>query len=650
MFDFVRTHNRLFQILLGLLIIPSFVLWGVESYTRLGGEGSTAVASVDGKDITQSEWDAQQRRELDQARQRNPSIDAKQFDTPEAKRQVLETLVRDRVMQAAQAHQSLESSDDRVRLELQKSPEFEQLRQMDATQRNLLLAQQGMTPESFFEYIRNGLSLAQATQGVENGVLVPAVTKQAGIDAYFGKREIQWQHFDPKDYAAAAQPTDAQVQAYYADKSHAAEFTAPEEAKIEYVVLDIDALKSQFTPSQADIQKYYDDHKTQFTAPEERHVSHILVKVDPKASQADQDKAKARAEQILAEVKKNPATFADVAKKESDDAGTKDSGGDLDWVQKTTFKGDLASTIFSMKQGEIAGPVRSDVGYHVIELTGVRGGTPKTLAEVQNQVIDQLRTDAAQKKYASVAEQFSNTVYEQPDSLDPVVKALGVQKQTATVQRKPAPDATGPLASTKLLQAIFAPDTLTGKHNTEAIETSRNQLVSARVVSYQPARMRPLAEVREQVVAAVRSAQASAAARKEGEAKLAAVRKDMATALPLTATVGRSTPQPDVPPDVVDAALKADISKGQAVTGVPLADGGYAVVRVVKEVPPSTTEAAAAAQQRDAVARAYSQATATATYESLKARYKAKIDETRVAQAAQATGDTAASAPSSPTK
>ncbi|HEX4511018.1 MAG TPA: peptidylprolyl isomerase, partial [Burkholderiaceae bacterium] len=612
-----------------------------------GSDGSLAVATVDGHDITQAEWDAQQRRSLDQARQRNPALDAKTFDTPEAKRSALDAIVRDRVQQAAQAHESLAASDERVRQELQKSPEFEQLRQMPPAERTLTLAQQGLTPEAFFEYVRNGLSAGQATQGVQTSAIVPVVTSQAGVEAYFGKREIQWQHFDPKDYAAAAQPTDAQVQAYYADKSHAAEFTAPEEAKIEYVVLDVDALKSQVTPAQADVQKYYDAHAAQFTAPEERHVSHILVNVDPKASQADKDKAKARAEQILAEVKKNPSSFAEVAKKESDDGGTKESGGDLDWVRKDTFKGALGSTIFSMKPGEIAGPVQSDVGYHVVELTGVRGGTAKPLAEVQNRILDQLRTDAAQKKYASVSEQFSNTVYEQPDSLDPIVKALGLQKQTATVHRKPASDAVGPLASAKLLDAVFAPDTLTGKHNTEAVETSRDQLVSARVLAHQPARLRPLAEVHDQVVATLRNSQAAAAARKEGEAKLAAVRKDPAMALPLTATVGRAALQPEIPPDVVVATSKADIGKGPAIAGVTLDDGGYAVVRVVKAVPPSAEEIAAQQQQRDAVARAYGDAVGAATYESLKTRYKAKIDEAHVAQAAEA-ADAAASSPSAP--
>jgi peptidyl-prolyl cis-trans isomerase D len=500
MFDFVRTHNRILQVALGLLIIPSFAIFGIEGYTHLTESGAT-VATVDGKDISQSEWDAQQRRNLDQARTRNPSLDAKEFDTPEAKRAALEELVRDRVMQAAVFHQKLESSDERVRLELQKSPDFAQLRTMDPTQRGIALAQRGMTGDSFFDYVRSILTQTQALRGIETSAIMPAVTVKANLDALFDKREIQWQRFDTKDYAAAIQPTEAQVEAYYADKAHAAEFLAPEEAKIEYVVLDMDAIKAQINPSAEELQKYYDEHKKLYSTPEERHVSHILVSVDPKASPADREKAKARAEQVLAEVRKNPSSFAEIAKRSSDDAGTKDTGGDLDWVARDTFKGALAEAVFSRKQGEIGNVVQSDVGYHVLVVTGIRGGATKTFAEAQAQVADAVRTEAAQKKYATVAEQFTNTVYEQPDSLEPVIKALGLQKQTAVVHRKAAPDAVGPLASKRFLDAVFSPEALNNKHNTEAVEVARSQLVSARVVSYQPARKRTLADVHDVVVA-----------------------------------------------------------------------------------------------------------------------------------------------------
>jgi peptidyl-prolyl cis-trans isomerase D len=631
MFDFVRTHNRILQVVLGLLIIPSFAIFGIQGYTHMMSENSAAVASVDGKDISIAEWDAQQRRALEQARERNPNLDPKEFDTPEAKRAALDTIIRDRVMQAAVFHQNLESSEERVALEVQKNPDFAQIRAMTPEQREAFFIQRGMTPNGFMDYLRDTMARTQALRGVATSSLVPAVTTKAGLDAFFDKREIQWQRFDTKDYAAAAQPTDAQIQAWYDDKAHTADFLAPEEAKIDYVVLDIEALKAQINPSQAELQAYYDKHKTSYTAPEERHVSHIFVAVDPKAPEADRAKAKARAEELLAEVRKNPATFADVAKRSSEDGGTKANGGDLDWVTRDTFKGALGDAVFALKQGEI-GLAQSGEGYHVIEVTGIRGGGTRPLAEVQGQIADALRTEQAQKKYADVSEKFTNAVYEQPDSLDPVMKELNLQKQSATVKRTPAPDAIGPLASKRLLDAVFAPDALNNKHNTEAIETARSQLVSAHVVSYQAAHRRPLAEVHDQIVAALRSAQATAAARKDGTARLAAAQKDAGLALPLSATVGRAVRGTDVPRQVTDAALKADITKGPVVTGVELPDGGYAVVRVVKDVPRAADDAESA-QAKDVVANNFEDAESQALFDALKARYKTKIDEERLAHA-----------------
>jgi peptidyl-prolyl cis-trans isomerase D len=640
MFDFVRTHNRILQVALGLLIIPSFAIFGIQGYTHLMGDGSVEVASVDGKPITQAEWDNYRRRVLDQQRERNPNLDPKQFDTPEAKRAALEAVVRERVMQSAVLHQNLEASDDRVQLELKKGPDFASLRAMDPVQRNAALAARGMTPDSFFDNVRGALTQAQALHGVEASSLVPAVTNKANLDAFFDKREIQWQSFEPKDYANAVQPTDAEIQAYYADKSHASEFLAPEDAKIDYVVLDLAALKAQVQPTDDEVKKYYDDHAKLYSTQEERHVSHILVNVDPKATAADRDKAKARAEELLAEVRKNPASFAAVAKRSSEDAGTKDNGGDLDWITRDTFKGALADAAFSLKQGEISNVVQSDVGYHILTVTGIRGGGTKTLDEVRGQVVDAVKTDLAQKKWASAAEQFSNTVYEQPNSLDPVVKAMNLQKQSAVVTRKPASDAAGPLASQRLLDAIFSPAVLNNKQNTEAVETARTQLASARIVSYTPAHQRTLAEVRDQIAGALRAKQAAAAAQREGAARLAAVQKDPSITLPQSGTVGRTVRESTAPQKVTEAALKADVTKGPVVTGVALPDGAYVVLRVVKDVPRPADDPEST-QSQQFFAQAFDEAESQAVYEALKARYNTRIDEARVAQAT----DSSASAP-----
>jgi len=643
MFDFVRTHNRILQVALGLLIIPSFAIFGIQGYTHLTGDGSAEIASVDGKEITQAEWDAYRRRDLDQARERNPSLDPKLFDTPEAKRNALDAIVRERVMQAAVFHQNLEASDERMLTEVKSNPEFAQLRSMTPEQLNAMLAARGMSREAFDQNIRDSLTRTQALRGIATSSLVPAVSINANMNAFFDKREIQWQAFEPKDYAAAIQPTEAEVQAYYADKAHANDFLAPEEAKIEYLVLDMDALKAQATPTEDELKKYYDDHPKLFSTPEERHVSHILVNVDPKAAPADREKAKARAEALLAEVRKNPTSFAAVAKSSSEDAGTKDNGGDLDWISRDTFKGAstaLGDAAFSLKQGEISNVVQSDVGFHILTVTGIRGGGTKTLDQARGQVTDAVKAELAQKKYATAAEQFSNTVYEQPNSLEPAMKALNLQKQTAVVHRKPEPGATGPLASTRLLDAIFSPAALSSKQNTEAVETARSQLVSAHIVSYAPAHQRALAEVHDLIVAALRGKRASEAAQKDGAARLAAVQKDASITLPQSGTVGRSVRDSTAAPQVTEAALKVDLSKGPVVTGVTLPDGAYVVLRVVKDVPLPANDPEG--QQSHAMfARAFDEAESQAVYEALKTRYKAKIDEARVSQAT----DSSASAP-----
>src|SRR4051812_4841278 len=242
MFDFVRSHNRILQIALGVVIIPTFGFFGISSYVQSDEQGVT-VASVDGHDITRAEWDVQHRKDIDQVRSRYPNVDLKLLDTPEAQRQSLDKLVRDRVMAAAVFHEGLQASDQRIIREYQTNPEFAEPRAMSKPQRDAWLAQRGLTGDLLFQSIGQNLSANQALQGVGTSGFIPASSMKATTDAWFDQRDIQWQRFDTKDYAAKVQPTDAQVQAYY--KAHTADFSAPEQAKIEYLVLDAPALAAQ---------------------------------------------------------------------------------------------------------------------------------------------------------------------------------------------------------------------------------------------------------------------------------------------------------------------------------------------------------------------------------------------------------------------
>jgi peptidyl-prolyl cis-trans isomerase D len=396
-------------------------------------------------------------------------------------------------------------------------------------------------------------------------------------------------------------------------------------------------LKAGISVPEDDLRKYYAENAARYTVAEERRASHILINAAKDAPAEQRSQAKAKAEALLAELRKNPASFAEVAKKNSNDTASAERGGDLDFFARGAMVKPFEQAAFAMKPGEISNVVETDFGYHIIRLDAVRGGDKKPFEAVRSDIEDEVKKQLAQKKYAEVAEQFTNTAYEQADSLQPLIDKLKLQKQSATVQRTPAADARGALASAKLLAAVFGNDAVKNKRNTEAVEIGPNQLAVARVVQYQPARVKTLAEVLPQVRERVITEQAAAAARKLGEARLAALRGGAdASALPSALVLSRASAQTQ-PRGLVDAVLRADAGKLPQWLGVDLGDAGYAVVRLVA-VKPLPADAPEWAQLLPRYAQAWGGAEAQAYYNALKARFKVEIrsDEIAAASAASA--------------
>jgi peptidyl-prolyl cis-trans isomerase D len=627
MFEFVRSHNRLLFFVLVLLIFPSFVFFGVQGYTQFNDPGNDRVATVDGNKITQVEWDAVHRRQVEQARQSMPGADAKFFDTPEVKKEVLESIVRERVLLAAANEAHFSVGNERLQRELMAIPQLAALKRpdgsFDVAAYRALIEAQGRTPEGFESAMRQDMMLRQVLGGVANSGLPGGAVGKATLDALLQQREVQVLQFEAKDFVAGLSPTEAEMAAYH--KANEAQFKSPEQAQIEYVVLDVEALKKDITVTEADLKKYYEENAARYTAAEERRASHILVKADKDASAADKGKAKEKADKLLAEARKAPDSFAELAKKNSDDPGSAEKGGDLDFFGRGAMVKPFEDTVFSMKPGEISNVVATDFGFHIIRLEAVRGGEKKPFEAVKAEIENEVKKSLAQKKYTELAEQFGNTVYEQPDSLQPVVDKFKLSKQTATVQRTPAPGATGVLASQKLLDAVFGVDAVKNKRNTEAVEVAPSQLASARVVQHQPARVQPLADVQAQVRERVIAEQAAAKARKAGEAKLAEVKGGaQASGLSAALLLSRSNPQGQ-PKAVVDAVLKADSAKLPAWIGVDLGTQGYALVKLaaVKSLPADSPEVN---QLLPRYAQAWSAAEADAYYEALKRRKGVKFE------------------------
>ena len=627
MFDFIRKHTKVTMALLFLLIVPSFILFGLDGYNRSREKGVT-VARVDGKDIIQSEWDRAHQREVERLRASMPSLDAKLLDSPQARYATLERLVRDRVIAAAADKFKLVISDQRLARELQQSPEIASLRRpdgnLDMERYRQVLGSQGMSPEMFEANVRADLSNRQVLMGIGASGFSSSSAADLALSAYFEKREIQLARFNAADFAAKLSPTDADLEQFY--KANEKLFQAPEQANIEYLVLDVDTVKKSISINEADLKTYYEQNVQRLSGAEERRASHILITSPKTAPAADRQKAKAKAEELLAAVKKSPDTFADLARKNSQDPGSAPNGGDLDFFARGAMVKPFEDAAFSMKKGEISAVVESEFGYHIIRLTDIKTPKQRSFEEMKPELEAELKKQQAQKKFSETAEAFTNGVYEQADSLKPVAERLKLDIKTASnVTRQPPAGSTGLLANPKFLNALFAPDAVEKKRNTEAIEVAPSQLVSGRILQYTPARTQPFAEVKDVVRRRWLAQRSAEEARKDGLAKLAAWKGAPASAvLAAPVLVSREQTQ-NLPVQVVDAALRSDVSALPVFAGVDLGAQGYAIVKVVKVVPRDAPIEATAKQERNQYAQWWTSAESLAYYNGLKERFKAEI-------------------------
>jgi peptidyl-prolyl cis-trans isomerase D len=557
-----------------------------------------------------------------------PSIDVKLLDSPEARYATLERMVRDRVMSAASAKALLTTSDQRLARELQGNPQIAALRKpdgsLDMERYRQLVGAQGMTPDMFEASVRADLSTRQVMTGVTATGFSSAGVADSALNAYFEKRELQLARFSPSAYAAKLKPTDEDLDNYY--QTHQSLFGAPEQAGIEYMVLDADAVSKTITVNAQDLKTYYDQNIERLSGPEERRASHILINAPKTAPAAERAAAKTKATELLALVRKAPETFADTARKNSQDTGSAAKGGDLDFFARGAMVKPFEDAAFSLKKGDISDLVESDFGFHIIRLTDIKTAKQRSFEDLRPTLEADLKKQQAQQKFAESAELFTNGVYEQADSLKSVAERLKLEIRSASnVSRNPAPGVTGPLANPKFLAALFSADSIEKKRNTEAIEVGPNQLAAGRVVQYTPVRTRPLAEVKENVRARWLAERSADAARKEGGAKLAEWKANAATAvLPESLVISR-TDAKNLPGPLLDAVLRADPAALPVLTGVDLGGQGYAVIKVTKVLPREPRDAAATQQERAQYAQWWTAAESLAYYKMIQDRFKVEI-------------------------
>jgi len=576
MFDLVHKNKRIVQILLILIVLP-FALWGIESYQRFSG-GADHVALVDGDRISTNDLNEAMQRQLDQMRQAlGRNFDASMFDTPQARAQMLDGLIAQRLAVMHVTRRNFQVSDDELRQVIASEPAFQDGGAFSKSRYETLLAAQNLTPQIFEASLRRDMMLQQLAAGLLESSFVASTAARQYAAIRAEQREVSDMLVEPAAFTAQVKIQPDAVEKYY--REHAKEFEIPEQVKAQYVVLSGDALASQIKIPEEDLRAWYKQNLDRYRQPEQRQASHILIAAsDAKA----RPEAKKKAEALLQELRKSPEKFAELARKNSDDPGSKDKGGDLGYFGRGSMVKPFEDTVFSLKLNRISDLVETEFGYHIIRLTGVRPEKVTPFEEVRAGIEDELRKQRTAKKVAEAAESFANIAEEQPDSLQPLVEKFGLKIETSPwIGKTPSP-AAGVLNNPRVLAALFAADAVKDKHNTDAIEVSSGTMVVARVAEHKPATQPPLDEVKKVIQDKLTRIEAAELARKAGAERLEALRngKEVAGAKwSVARMVTRENPA-GLAQDGIKAVFKAGSAKLPAYVGVDLADGGYAIYRI----------------------------------------------------------------------
>ena len=582
MFDLVHKHKKLVTIILGLIAI-TFATWGIESYTSMRG-GREVVASVNGIDISSREFEEELQRQHDQLRQLlGQNFDTAELDTPESRRAVLERLISERLVASEAARANLTVSDESLVEAIHSFPAF---RGADGsfsrtTYESVLRTQNPpMTPAQFESRLRYDLSVAQLARAVGEAA-IPSRTVTARLGALEAqRREVAEVRIATQQFLQQVKVDEAQAKAHYEANKDA--FRTPERIRAEYVMLSAEAIAAQESVSPEEVRKHWE------------------AAYGPKLR--EKEEARKKAEAIAAEVRKNPASFAEAAKRESQDPGSRGNGGDLGFTPRGSFVKPFEDALYRMKQGEVSGVVESEFGFHVIQLTGIQRkdgkeerrashiliAAPvdaKPLEALCGEIEAELKKARAAKRYSEAADDFRNMVYEQFDSLKPAAERFKLKVQTTGWLSRSPNQELGALDNPKLIAALFSADSLERKRNTDAIEVAPATLVAARVVEHQAAAQRKFEEVRGEIIDMLRRREAAELARKDGAAKLEQLRKGADAGVKWSAPkiVSRREPQ-GLPGEVLRQVMAADAAKLPAHVGVPAGDSGYLLLRISKVI------------------------------------------------------------------
>lgn len=638
MFDFIRNHQRWMQLILLLLILPSFAFFGVQGYTSFMSS-EPELATVDGKGITLGEFNNARRAQLEQYRTMlGAQFDAGAFDTPLFREQLLNTLIDQRAIAIAATKGAYTVSDETLRRSIAAIPAVQQDGQFSPERYKQALAAQGLTSAAFEQGLRRDLTLAQVLQPIGLTARVPTDIGQKIFALITEQRSVARKVFSAESYAKNITVSAEDIKAWY--DANQAKLMIPENLDLDYLLLNEEAASKDIKISEADIESFYKQNEARYGQPERRRVSHILLEIPSGADAAAKAAVQTKVADLAKRAAANPKEFSALAKEFSQDTGSANQGGDLGWISKNMLVPQVEDALFKLKKDEISGVVESPFGVHVLYVTDIQAPSIKPLADVKEDITAEIRKQLAAERFAAMAGKLTNLIYDQRDSLKPIADALGIEIRKATGLTRegllnasqrggaamPSDAEQTWLGNPKVRQTAFSTEVMKDKMNSGAIELASDTILALRVTAVHAPKVLALEQVTEQIRTTLTNERALIAAQEAGVRQLdslkgsvAAEPKDFDAVQVVTRQAAQSLSREQL--EVVMSASPTPLPRFLGSSGPE----GYTVLWLSKIEPGPTPDPSQVTQLQAQLSQAWGTAEEQAALKLLRESYKVKM-------------------------
>ena len=588
MLENIRENSQgvIAKVILGLVIL-TFAVAGIGSYTN---SVDTSVAEVNGEKISlrtyEQAYQAQRSRMQQQFGEMFDTLAANPDYMANFRNGVVENLINEKLLDQNARDLALRVSDARLKEVIRNMPEFQVDGKFDNNRYLAIIQQSGFFQSSDFrDYLRTEIIRRQLTQALVATEFSTPYQVNLLQSLQNQLRDIRFAIIAAAQFKDKVSVSDDEIKTYY--QTHHDRFQTQEQVKIDYITLSADDLSNEIQVTEDDINNYYQENIARYTQPEQRRVAHILIEFGD-----DEAAAKKQAENLLAKLKQGE-DFAKLAQEYSADTISGENGGDLDWIEKGAMDEAFDDAAFALKEvGQMSGIVKSSFGFHIIKLTDLKPEQVKPLADIKEELKIKLAKEKAQEKFFELQQQLAQVSFEYPDSLDDAAAAVNTEVKTSNWLTRAGNSA--PFDNPKVIDAVFSDVVLTEGLNSDVIEVGDDLAVVVRLNEYQEAKIKPLAEVSEQIKAMLIAEKATQQTQTKANELLAAL-KSSANVDEILASVNATFTEKsavsrygvDVDTAIVNAAFvlpHPEEGKVSASTAT-LANGDLAVVQVtaVKE-------------------------------------------------------------------